>query len=186
MTDIEKARQLFRDAGLAFPTIPQAFAARLKERRRWHFATYEIEAPPYDIEEYIREVDETHVEDHVVLSHSGHGANSYALQYYVVHGALRMFLHLGWGGVYMDSQASAAEIRDCFSLADQIVSAAETVGRFRTGGHLTVVACDFYGSFWVPPGDSRRAEVVFRDRETPCKEPLKVLDEVLHWLTSSR
>jgi len=32
MTDIEKARQLFRDAGLAFPTIPEELAARLKGR----------------------------------------------------------------------------------------------------------------------------------------------------------
>jgi hypothetical protein len=41
MTDIEKARQLFRDAGLYFPTIPEEFAARLKEQRKWHFATRE-------------------------------------------------------------------------------------------------------------------------------------------------
>jgi hypothetical protein len=32
MTDIEKARQLFRDAGLAFPTIPEELAAQLREQ----------------------------------------------------------------------------------------------------------------------------------------------------------
>ena len=30
MTDIEKARQLFRDAGLAFPTIPGELVEQLK------------------------------------------------------------------------------------------------------------------------------------------------------------
>jgi hypothetical protein len=37
MTDIEKARRLFRDAGLAFPTIPEKLAAQLKGARSMAF-----------------------------------------------------------------------------------------------------------------------------------------------------
>jgi hypothetical protein len=181
-TDIEKARQLFGDAGLAFPTIPQQFEARLKEQREWLFATREIKMSPYNVFHYVREAYETHAEDYVVLCHSGHGVNSYAVQYYLVLGALRMFLHLGWGGVYCDAKKDAALIHDCFSVADQIVPAAQSVGRFRPGERLLVVACDFYESFWMPPEDSRRLEDVGRDAATRHNKPLKVLEEVLHWV----
>ena len=39
MTDIEKARQLFRKSKLAFPTILDELAAGLKERDEWLFST---------------------------------------------------------------------------------------------------------------------------------------------------
>ena len=179
MTDIEKARQLFRDAGLAFPTIPGEIAARLKEQGEWLFATREIKMSPYNLQHYVAEVDETRVEDYAVLSHSGHGINSYALQYYLVRGSLRMFLHLGWGGVYMDDKAAKANIRNCFSLADQIVPAAQGMGQLEAGEHLTVVGSDFYGSYWLPPGKTRR------EKDMGHKDPLEVLTEVFHWLASS-
>jgi len=131
MNDIEKAKQLFREAGLAFPTIPEELAARLKKHGKWLFATREIDISPYNLQHYVSEVDETHVEDYAVLSHSGHGVNSYALQYYLVYGPLRMFLHLGWGGVYMDAEAAAAKIRDCFSLAAEVIASGPT--RLGTG-----------------------------------------------------
>ena len=85
MSDIEKTRRCFVEAGLAFPTIPDEAAARLKEQRKWLFSTREIETSPYNLQHYVREFDRTHVADYVVLAHSGHGVNSYAVQYYVVH-----------------------------------------------------------------------------------------------------
>jgi hypothetical protein len=182
MTDIEKARQLFSDAELAFPTSPGEIAAQLKKQGEWVFATREIETSPYILEHYVSEVDETPVEDYAVLSHSGYGANSYAIQYYLVRGSLRMFLHLGWGGVYTNKKAATANIRNCFSLADKIVSAvlaAQGVGRFGAGEYLTVVGSDSYGSYWLPPGETRR------EKDVSDKDTLEVLTEALHWLTSS-
>ena len=177
MTDIEKARRLFRDAGLAFPTIPEKLAAQLKERGRWLFSTRPIEMSPYNLRHYVHEVEGSQVNDYAVLSHSGHGVNSYAIQYYLVQSALHLFLHLGWGGVYRDATAAAATIRNCFSIADQVVAAARNVGRLQAGERLTVVSSDFYGSYWLPPGESRRGKDVGR------KGPLEVLTEALDWLT---
>jgi len=176
MTDIEKARQLFRDAGLAFPTIPEELAEQLKEHGRWLFSTRPIDMSPYNLQHYLDEVEVSQVKDYAVLSHSGHGVNSYAIQYYLVQGSLRMFLHLGWGGVYMDRGEAAATIRDCFSIADQIASLAQTVGRFQAGKQLTVVGSDFYGSYWLPPGKRHRGNAV------GSKGPLKVLTQTLQWL----
>ncbi|MDI6754393.1 MAG: hypothetical protein QME78_08360 [Thermodesulfobacteriota bacterium] len=180
MTDIERAKQLFRESGLAFPAIPEELAAQLKEQGKWLFATREIFAWPYNLHQYVREVDETHVDDYALLAHSGYGVNSYALQYYVVYGALRMFLFLGWGGVYMDAKADATKIRDCFSLADEIIPAVQTVARLQAGDLITIVASDFYGSYWSAQGKSRRGEDWYH------RKPAEVLAEALQWLRSYR
>lgn len=116
--------------------------------------------------------------EYILLSHSGHGVNSYAIQYYLVYGPLRMFLFLGWGGAYMDADANASNIRECFSLADEIVPAAKKVGKRGAGECLTIVASDFYGSYWSAPGKSRQK------KRMGHKGPVEVLSEVLHWLKS--
>jgi hypothetical protein len=178
-TDIEKAKELFRQAGLAFPTIPAQLATRLKERDNWLFSTREVDESPYELRSYIGDAHATDVADYAILAHSGHGSNSYAIQYYLVYGALRMFLHLGWGGVYMDPNRAAATIHECFSLADEIIAAVQTSGRLRLGDRLIIVGSDFYGSYWSAPGQARREE------DLPRETPATVLSEALHWLKGS-
>jgi hypothetical protein len=179
MSDIEKARHVFHEARLGFPTIPQELAVGLKEQRKWLFSTRKIDISPYNLRHYVHEVDGSHVEDYAVLSHSGHGCNSYAIQYYLVYDLLRMFLHLRWGGVYMDADATAAKIQECFSLTDEIVPRVMTVAQVRAGEHLTIVGSDFYGSYWSAPGQSHQ------NKRRGSKGPAEVLTEVLHWLKGS-
>jgi hypothetical protein len=176
MADVEKARTLFEEAGLAFPDIPQELAERLKERDKWLFATREVSISPYNLEHYVCEAN---VKDYVIVAHSGHGVNSYALQYYVVYKILRMFLHLGWGGVYMDAKAAATQIHDCFSLANEIIPAAQAAGAVLGGDRLTIVGSDFYGSYWSLPGENRRDEV------EGAEGPALVLAGALRWFQSS-
>jgi hypothetical protein len=197
-TAAERARALFADAGLAFPTIPEELAVKLKEQDRWLFSTRKLKMSPYNLQYYVdesdgvnrvrgidqfttleHEDDESHSapgSDYAVLCHSGHGVNSYAIQYYLVRGSLRMFLHLGWGGVYMDDDAEAVKIQECFSLADQIVQATMTAGKLAAGERLTIVGSDFYGSYWSAPGRGRQ------ERSEDDKSPAQVLTEVIDWL----
>jgi hypothetical protein len=177
MTDVEKARHLFQEAGLAFPTIPKELAAGLKEQSKWLFCTRELRMSPYNLQHYVDEGEGVPGE-YAILCHSGHGVKSYAIQYYLVYGPLRMFLHLGWGGVYMDVDAAASKIQECFSLADEIVPTGMMVGKLGAGERLTVVGSDFYGSYWAAPGKSRQKE------GRGSKGPAEVLTEVLHWLKS--
>jgi len=177
MTVLEKARDLFQGAGLAFPTVPGQFAAGLKEQSKWLFSTRELEMSPYFLQHYVQEGDQA-PEAYVVLAHSGHGVNSYAIQYYLVSGPLRLFLHLGWGGVYMNREAAASKIRECFLVADEIVPVAMRSEKFAPGERLTIVGSDFYGSYWSAPGQSRQKE------RRGDQGPLEVLIEVLHWLNS--
>ena len=175
MSDLEKARQLFQSSGLAFPEIPKDLAAKLKERGKWLFSTREIEASPYDLQHYVDEPDRVLVDDYAILCHSGHGVNSYAIQYYLVYGDLRIFLRLRWGGVYMDAQRAAADIAWCLGLADEIVWAMNGVPRVGLRFPLEIVGSDFYGSHWFAPGKDNDVEEV-------AKSPGQVLAEALQWL----
>jgi len=198
MTGIEQATQLFHDAGLAFPVIPTELAAQLKELRPWLFSTRRNETSPYDLGDYVRRVQRTNVKDYVILCHDGHGVNSYAIHYYLVRGSLRLFLQLGWGGVHMDEKEDAAHIRDCFSMADRLVAASQKTGMFQAGERMLVVASDFGGSYFLPPGKTRRdlkapkprkAKDGTKDRPVAPERhrsvgSKEVLTEALGWLIS--
>ncbi|MFA4838120.1 MAG: hypothetical protein WC703_01410 [Candidatus Neomarinimicrobiota bacterium] len=174
MTDLAKAKALFRKAGLAFPCLPVRLASSLNERGKWIYSTRPIDVSPYDLNHYVNGAGRAETGDYAVLAHSGHGVNSYAIQYYLVCGPLQMFLFLGWGGVYMDAQKTAENIRQCFSLADRI--AKDTQKKLRPDGRLMVVVSDFYGNYWSPHHDS---DAVHLSDEKTSQE---VLGEVLTWL----
>jgi hypothetical protein len=173
MTDHDKARQLFQTAGLAFPEIPEELAARLKERGKWLFSTREIEISPYNLDHYVEDCWDYSVQDYAILCHSGHGENSYAIHYYLVHGNLRMFLQLAWGGVNMDAQRAAADIGWCFGLADEIDWTMNAVPRSQWGPTLIIVGSDFGRSYWSAPGEAI---------DEGAKSPGQVLAEALQWL----
>jgi len=177
MADAEKARKLFQEAGLTFPNIPEDLAEQLKEQDKWLFSTREISTWPYNLQHYVGEVNE---EDYVILSHSGHGVNSYAIQYYLVYKTLRMFLHLGWGGAYMDDKADATKIGECFSLADEILLTTRNVDKVPACDRMTIVGSDFYGSYWSLPQENRR------DGPEGSNGPAAVLAQALRWLQSVR
>ncbi|MEO8457335.1 MAG: hypothetical protein ABI559_05930 [Chloroflexota bacterium] len=181
MSAIERARELFSGAGLAFPSIPDELADRLVEKGEWLFSTREIELGlpdflhPYFLRKYVEESASGNVEDYAVLAHGGHGVNSYAIQYYLVFGRLRLFLHLGWGGVYMDAQAAREQIRVCFAQADKIfqVVPRASLTDLET---LTIVGSDFYGSYWQINGQP------VPDEDHSHERPYDVFDEALRWV----
>ncbi len=179
MSDLNKARALFHGAGLAFPGVPEPLAARLREQGEWLFSTRKLKTTPYDINHYVHE-SEQDIEDYVVLAHSGHSTNSYAIQYYLVIGPLRLFLHLAWGGIDMNAEETSAEIRECFSLADEIVLATSKTRILAPGERLTIVCTSFYGSEWFTSPNGRWQ--MFRNDASPT-ETLKI---VLRWLNHDR
>ena len=175
MTDHEKARQLFQTAGLAFPEIPKELAVGLKERGNWLFSTREIEISPCDLDYYVEDCWDYSFEDCAILCHCGHGQNSSAIHYYLVHGNLRLFLQLAWGGVNMDAQRAAADIGWCFGLADEIDWTMNAVQRPKWGPPLIIVGSDFRWSYWSAPCKAI-------DEET--KSAGQVLAEALQWVKS--
>ena len=184
-TGIDKAKHLFREAKLAFPAIPVELAKQLKEQGPWVYSTRLIEMSPYNLQAYVHEAERTQVGDYVVLAHSGHGANSYAIQYYVIRGILRMFLHLGWGGAYSDAEADAARISVCFSLADRVIEAADRAGTLQAGEHVTIVASNYYGSYCSVPWESPQAKD-FGFKGSFDLKPEEAMNKARRWLEIDR
>lgn len=119
MTDspsLQIIKKRFTDVGLILPPIPVDLAPQLKERREWCFSTKPLTLSPYAFEGYVHAGTGKGVRDFLVLAHAGHGANSYALSYYLVWKPLRLFLQLSLGGVYMDEVKAREEINRCFTL----------------------------------------------------------------------
>lgn len=178
MAVIEKARRLFQESGLVFPMVPSVLAKQLTEQDTWLFASCHLTASPYDLHYYVTEFDGPDIGDFAILSHSGHGVNSYAIQYYLGNGPLRLFLHLGWGGAYMDTDACASQIRECFSLSDQIVSATPSIEDRLQNSRLIIVGSDFYGSYWSAPG------IPPTDKQKPPIEVSGMLRDVIEWINN--
>lgn len=176
MSDVEKARQLFQSAGLGFPELPGELAAQLKQRGEWLFSTRENPRWPYEFDQHVHEAVASPVENYAVLSHSGRNGNSYAIHYYVVYDAVRMFLQLSWGGVFMNPEVHATRVRECFSLADEILATVPQHSLLQAGDRLTIVGSNFGGSYWLAPGKSLPEDCGFFTR------PAEVLTEVRDWL----
>ncbi len=176
----EPARNLFASAGLPFPTIPEPLSAKLRHRDRWLFSTRKIEVPPYALQYYADEFENGQVPDYVILSHDGHGVNSWAIQYYLVQCGLGLFLHLKWGGVYTDNDKAIADISAAFDAADRIVARVQSMQDDFNQKTVQIVVSDFYGSYWMI-GDSKQGEW-----DAWENTPLKALNAILESLQSEK
>lgn len=180
MNGLEKIRSAFLGEGFGFPRIPEELASRLEEQERWHFSSRKETKSPYDIHRYVEESYDP-PEPYVLLAHSGYGFNSYVIAYYLVFGPMRLFLHLAWGGAYMDNEANAAEIKKCFSLADEITSAANTSGKLFPDEHLIIACSDFYGSHWGLSVPERHRRSNMTHESAP-----DFLAKILKWLNDPK
>lgn len=144
---VRKARATLAKAGLDLPPIPPDLAPDFRERGRWNFATSAApKGRAYFFVEYVQMVCRQAGPPFVVLEHSGHGINSYGLHYVLVWGPLRLFLQLGFGGVYMDPEDTGIHINECFRLAHELVDAVAAprqAGCLSTSDPLVVAVSDF-------------------------------------------
>jgi hypothetical protein len=120
---VEEARVLFQEAKLELPPIPESLAPDFVRRRDWCFASCPMPQSPYNFFGWVTAAVKGSPEDFVLLSHDGHGINSYALHFYLVLHPLMLFLQVAWGGAYMDKEETTAEVNRCFRLCHEIVSA---------------------------------------------------------------
>ena len=178
---LEKARQLFQEAGFDLPEIPEKLAERLKKRTDLDFSTRELPESVNYIDFYVNEANERQVDDYVILSRAIWSPSVSTIHYFLVLGPLRMFLQLCWGGFRIEADVLAEqiqEIRHCFLLADQIVPLALEV--FKTGERMTIVTQSLgTKNYWVAP-DQDAKEI-----EKSCHCPKDVLGEALQWLRNN-
>ncbi len=182
MTDIETARHLFLNEGLAFPTIPiDPHWAEVRSMMSGSIPLQPIDKWPYLLHDYLHEVEGSHVDNYAVLCHAGHGVNSHAIHYYLVHGALHMFLQLclGWYlyGPRCDRTGNWKVLSNCGPNRRALPNHWPSMGWRKVDAGWDWISAK---SYWIPPGKARKTKV-----SVGPSSPLKVLSATaLAWLRS--
>ena len=147
----EQAQQQFGAEGLPFPPIPPELVGQGRQLGPWLFGTRPGTPSLYNLDWFVEEIAEQPA-DFLLFGHAGHGANSWAMHYYLVRGPLALFLQCAWGGAYMDRAKTTQALAHRLALAEQLIQAVEAA---RLTGRLVVVYSDFYGARWqlTDPGD---------------------------------
>jgi hypothetical protein len=188
---VDEARSVFAGEGLSFPILPKEWLIGMRRSSKWQYSTRsptsssDVVFSPYNVFHYVAEAAAWQAEDYVLLAHAGRGSNSYAIQLYVVHGPLMLFLQMAWGGVYMDGKKAASRIADCFADTEQLITAvtdAQNCGHLGSGKRLLVVESDFSGAFWTcmdnPAGRADR-DHQWNDHVTTREQQPAVLQTVI-------
>jgi hypothetical protein len=161
--------ETFREADLPAPPIPSRFESSLQALGPWWFATNDVSpAAMYLFEtNFLLTLLTNQLDDFVAVSHAGHGANSYALSYFLVDGPLALFLQTAWGGVFTDPEKAESAWRLLVSHVERLIQAAQSATAVNAGGaeeRLVVVNSDFRGGgSWAlcrPPLDEDAARAL--------------------------
>lgn len=138
---LDEMGRLFGGANLLAPPVPVELRSRVRQLGKWAFATRSVvPMNMYRFKPYILEVLERPVEDYMAVSHAGHGVNSYAVTYQLVHGPVAVFAQGGWGGVYMDNERATADVNELLGQCAELVEALPAVRAARQpAGRLVVL-----------------------------------------------
>jgi hypothetical protein len=154
----DEARTLFAGAGLGEPPIPRGFESQLRKIGKWHYATADASViSPYRFQDHEDAARWSAAPPSLVLAHAGHGANSYAIAYYLVLGNVRILLQLAWGGAYMDNDAAALRIRAVFEILEHRLPEIEHRARRAMRGEL--YHSDFYSDRSQPSPEELASDI---------------------------
>lgn len=152
------AQALLEAEGLPFPPVPPRWEHALERHACGVFTTRQLPETPYNLGYFLAEFERVSgPPDYAIVGFAGHGVNSWALHYYLVEGALALFVQLPWGGAYLEPDAARADITDIFDWAGRVqvlVRTARERGKLPDGWRLVVVASRFgrAGWCWMVPG----------------------------------
>lgn len=153
--DFPDVQSWFKASGFAMPPLPASLVDAIQRQHRFVFSSRAVNVDPYDYSSYVEEAMAPELEDYILVAHSGHGANSYGLSYYVAWSGLRLLLQLQWGGVY----EAALQARDAISRTFEALQRLwpEVVSRVPMSPPLVVASSDFYGGCCARVGEGIRA-----------------------------
>jgi hypothetical protein len=145
VSDFDQMARTFGESGLVVPPVPNRFRADLRERDGWLWATREVDPMDmYMLHPYVEYLVDGTADDHLAITHAGHGSNSYSLNFGVVSDGLAIFVQNLWGGVYTDPDAAAERwshlMAGCASVLEAHAGATEGGA---AGARLIVVDSDF-------------------------------------------
>lgn len=143
----------FTASGLPVPPVPEPLRPALQAPQPWCWTTRDIDPVRMYLFDagFLADILAGRVEDHVAVSHAGHGINSYAVNYHLVYGPLAVLMQVGWGGVYTDNAAAAARLGELWRRCDALLTRPAPDG----GGRVVCVFSELRGVSAcgpVPPG----------------------------------
>ena len=142
-TVLSSIRERFASSGLVVPPIPSDFTVRLHEFEEPLMWSTRTEAHDlYDFRGAVLEAGADGVADYLAFGHAGHGGNSWAVSYHLVHGRLKLLLQIPWGGVYMDDATATADVTQAFERAAELIAAFDALD------NRSVSVSVFFSGFW--------------------------------------
>ncbi len=130
----------FMRAGLQPPLVPIPLRRKLSVQEEWCWGTRPVS--PFEMYmmsgRYVSEL-LTEVEDHVAVSHAGHGLNSYGLQFTLMLGPVVLILQNSFGGVYDDKEKSCRAISRTYKHARELLHMIPQSGRKGVNSRRVVV-----------------------------------------------
>src|SRR5262245_3197191 len=140
---VTQARELFAAEDLPFPPVPADLVHTLREVAPSVFSTRPLDASPYSLRFHSFEVPTNpDIQNYPVVGLDGHGINSWAVHYYLVEDALALFVHLSWGGAYVEPDKAPRTIKNVFVWAERLraeVLRARNDGLIPPGWRMLVV-----------------------------------------------
>ena len=184
MDAVDELVATFAGAGLPIPPIPAAMRSSLEQRAEWLWSTRPVDPlEMYIFRQYPAETMLGPVQDYLAISHAGHGANSYSINFHLVQGPLALFTQTGWGGVYMDNGAAVALMTSQFAGMAQVIAAAERITPAWTQERRLLVLESTFRSAaacqWFVPGDGSVMQF-----QNPPDVPSSVFDLAIAELAS--
>lgn len=146
------AESLFQAENLPFPPVPAALVAGLLPCGPTVFATRTFDDSPYHLDRFLHEAERgMAMADYALVGFDGHGINSWAVHYYLVCGALALFIQLPWGGAYSSTESARREIAHLLewaALMQRQVQEAQAQRRIPQGWRLVIVVSRYTVSGW--------------------------------------
>lgn len=152
-TDLQRAKDFFREQGLEFPQIPDQFLSQLREYSPTIYSTRELQSPPYDMEVHVQELfDSQHSTNYALLAVDGHGVNSWAFHYFLLDGPLALFIQLPWGSAYTQTENARKRINQAIrrsNILSREIGRLERSKSLPTGRRLVVVVSPWAETRWA-------------------------------------
>jgi hypothetical protein len=142
---------LFAAQGLPGLALPAHLTAALLPVGEHILSTRKLAHPLYRLDAWFEAVWRGTESDYAAIGFDGHGMNSWAAHFYLVHGPAAMFLQCRWGNAFDDTVRARERMEGIFGLAGQLLEdldSAQRTGCLTAGQRLVLRVSDFSRSGW--------------------------------------
>lgn len=151
MDSIKELQAFLVESGLPLPPLPKSLVAQLQRQGEESYFTSRPQVPsPWNTRWYLDELMSQEVPDYGVVGLAGHGIESVAMHYYLVHQDIALFHQSSLNSVYGQPQ-QVERVEHQYDLAATLFIAAEDAkqqGHIPASGRVVMVNSVFARPMW--------------------------------------